>query len=71
MKQNYKILVSETMYEVTVKHLEQKHANFKQNLEKRHDKKWRKFQQNPIKSDKLGCLTQIQVIEKQVSWSPF
>ena len=43
------ILDSATAYEVTLERLEQKHANYKQNLEKRRDKKWKKFQQNAIK----------------------
>ena len=42
------ILDSET-YKVTLECLEQKHAKFKQNLEKQRDKKRRKFQQNVIK----------------------
>ena len=37
------ILDSETTYEVTMERLEQKHAKFKQNLEKRRDKKWENF----------------------------
>ena len=32
---------SATAYEVTLERLEQKHAKYKQNLEKRHDKKWK------------------------------
>ena len=43
------ILDSQTTYEVTLERLEQKHAKFKQNLEKRQDKEWKKFQQNAIK----------------------
>ena len=43
------ILDSATAYEVTLERLEQKHAKYKQNLEKRRDKKWKKFQQNAIK----------------------
>ena len=43
------ILDSQTTYEATLERLEQKHAKFKQNLEKRQDKKWKKFQQNAIK----------------------
>ena len=43
------ILDSETTYEVTLERLEQKHAKFKQNLEKRQDKEWKNFQQNAIK----------------------
>ena len=43
------ILDSETTYEVTMERLEQKHAKFKQNLEKRRDKKWENFQQNAIR----------------------
>ena len=43
------ILDSATAYEVTLERLEQKHAKFKQNLEKRRDKKWKKFQQNALK----------------------
>ena len=37
------ILDSETTYEVTLERLEQKHTKFKQNLEKRRDKKWNPF----------------------------
>ena len=37
------ILDSETTYEVTMERLEQKHVKFKQNLEKRRDKKWENF----------------------------
>ena len=37
------ILDSETTYEVTRERLEQKHVKFKQNLEKRRDKKWENF----------------------------
>ena len=43
------ILDSETTHAVTLERLEQKHAKFKQNLEKQHDKKRKKFQQNAIK----------------------
>ena len=43
------ILDSQTTYEVTLERLEQKHAKFKQNLEKRQDNEWKKFQQNAIK----------------------
>ena len=43
------ILDSETTYGVTLGRLEQKHAKFQQNLEKRRDKKCKKFQQNDIK----------------------
>ena len=43
------ILDSATAYEVTLERLEQKHAKYKQNLDKRRDEKWKKFQQNVIK----------------------
>ena len=47
------ILDSQTTYEVTLERLEQKHANFKQNLEKQQDKKWKKFQENAIKEQQV------------------
>lgn len=39
-------LSSETTYNVTLERLEQKHTEFKHNLENGLDKKWKNFQQN-------------------------